>query len=665
MVMRRWSDASPAGSEAESAGRRFRISLVSLVVASFFVTLLARLWFLQVLADSDYARLSERNRVRLISTDAPRGRILDRNGQELVKNRPAWAVRVSPQELVDREGELGRLADLLGMPRADLDRRLKSVKVSPYNPVPVKEDVPLETVLYLNEHKEEYPGIDAEVLPLRKYVMGQTAAHLLGYVNEISEVQLEDPAYAKYRAGDLAGQAGVELTHEADLRGTPGLVSKQVNARGEVIGEAVTVQEEVAGNDLVLTIDAGIQQVAEESLAQAMANARLSGDRERGGNYTAPGGAAVVLDPTTGEVLALASLPAYDPEKFVGGILPADYAAYRDDPARPLIGRAIQSVYPPGSTFKPITAAAALSAGVITPTMPISCPGSYKFGGRTFSNWKQTDSGSMGLTEALAQSCDTYFYEIGSRFWSRELAQDRAKKPIEEKIQAMARGFGFGTRTGIDLPFEQKGLVPDRAWRRAIWDRTALCKAKDSASQRKCRESMAWQGGNNLNISIGQGDLQVSPLQMAVGYAAIANGGTLYRPYVGMKVVSPAGETVKKANPQVAGKLPIDAPSLEAIQEGLVAATVSGTARGAFYSFPIDRFPVASKTGTAEIAGRAPFAWFASYAPADNPAYVVVVMIEEAGHGGEVAAPVARRIYQSLFGLTATDVASCGICGRD
>jgi penicillin-binding protein 2 len=639
---------------------RTRLAVLSVLVLVLLLALSSRLWYLQVLAGERYGDLAEGNRVRQVLVEAPRGRILDARGRVLVRNRAAWAVTVKPTQLGDRRREvLGRLARLLGTSRARLEARIADYTGSPLRGVPVAEDVPTRQLFHLTEHADRFPGVAPEVLALREYPAGPAAAHVLGYVGEISAGELAQRGFRGYRAGDIVGKAGVELTYDKWLRGRDGVQDLEVNAAGEVV-RALGGRPPAPGRDLQLTLDLNLQVSVERALAQGMRAARRLPDPRRGGTYPAPAATAVVLDPGDGDLLALASLPQYDPRRFVGGISRRDFARYADSPGRPLLHRAVQSAYPPGSTWKPFTALAGLEAGAITPSSTYDCPGSFTLGSYTKRDWTPRGHGVVGLGDSLRLSCDVYYYQLAARLGAAEKAQEgRGQKP-DERMQATAREFGFGRRPAIDLPYGAEGTVPTRAWRRRFWEqnRKTYCAGSSALYRELCRSGWRWQGGDNLNIAIGQGDLQVSPLQLALGYGALANGGTLYRPHVGRAVLDPAsGRVVRRVEPRVAGVARLPGGALAAVGQGLAAVPAAGTAAAAFAGFPLDRFPVAGKTGTADLPPQAPFAWFASFAPAGDPRYVVVVMVEQGGHGGESAAPVARAIYQKLFGLPVTPVA--------
>jgi penicillin-binding protein 2 len=636
---------------------RARVSLLAWVVLLLFVAMFSRLWYLQVLAGDRYGELAEGNRVRQVVIDAPRGRILDRHGKVIVDNRPAWAVTVKVRDMRgNSDVVMDRLAKLLGVPRAQLDERLERYVGSPLRGVPVAEDVQPEVLFYLTEHAAQFPGVEPAVVPLRRYPHGTLGAHMLGYVNEISAEQLTQERYRGYAQGDLIGKAGVEMTYDRDIRGRDGYQLLEVNAAGKVVRTLATRQP-VEGDDLQLSIDLDVQKATERALAEGMRAARGFFDKERGTTYPATAASAVVLDVRDGSLVALASLPQYDPRRFVGGIKKADFTAYQTGPGKPLINRAVQSVYPPGSTWKTISAMAGLGAGTITPTTRFSCGGSYRLGSYVKRDWKPSGHGSVDLNKSLEQSCDVYYYTLGHMFWRQEETALKNERPAGEKMQAMARQFGFDRQPDIDLPFAADGTVPDRHWRQTFWNenKAMYCKGTSRLYRELCAEGYRWRGGDNLNIAIGQGDLQVSPLQLALAYAAVGNGGTLYAPHVADRVVDPVTrKPVRVIAPRVASVVKAPPKAFSAVAGALAKVPVSGTAVSAFADFPLDRYPVAGKTGTADLHPYAPFAWFASFAPANSPKYAVVVMVEQGGHGGQTAAPVARKIYESLFGLQQT-----------
>ena len=619
---------------------RLRLSIVGIIVVSLFSALFARLWYLQVMDTGTFQALATQNRVRNIYESAPRGRILDRQGRVLVENRGYQAITVTRLEVQDKPEVVGRLAALLGISRAELQRRIGDPRYSPYKPVPVAEDVPEELVVYLREHSDDFPGVAARAVAERSYPHGALAAHVLGYVGEINDKELEKRQGEGYRLGDDIGKFGVEQAFEADLRGQPGKVRLEVDATGQVLLPALSSRPPVQGNDLQLTIDLDVPRLAEESLTHGLEAARSQRDRNTGKSFVAPAGAVVVMDPRDGAILALASNPAFHPGDFVNGIRPETFAALQD-PANhyPLTNRAIQGQYAPGSTFKLFTALAALRTGLIAPNTTFVDEGSYKLrscrGDKcVFRNAGGRAYGRVNLAQALTVSSDAFFYNVGANLWFNG-------GPNAQAIQSAARDLGLGTRTGVALSGEMRGRIPDPESRK-----------KAHEQYPEAFPNGSWYAGDNVNLSIGQGDTAVTPIQLANSYATFANGGTILRPRVAAQVVSPDGQPVRQIVPEAVQKIDLDAGHRSVILQGLRASISrpEGTGAGAFGGFPLSTFPVAGKTGTAQVVGKQDTAVFVAFAPADAPQYVVAVVMEESGFGGAVAAPVSRRILDGLSG---------------
>lgn len=648
----------PAEEEIEST--RLRLTFLALLTVLVFVLIVGRLWYLQLLAGERYVELAQGNAVRTVALVAPRGQVFDADGELLVGNEFVNVVSVQPGEIPDdrEDAVLADLADLLGLTVETLQARITSSTVSSVRPKPVATDVPEDVILYIWENQStRYPGVYAERLPQRHYPEGDLAAHVVGYTGEINSEQLDSPRYEGYRAGEQIGWAGVERSYESVLHGSEGLRDLEVDARNRVVRQINETLPE-AGADLYLTLDADVQQVAEEALADGIALARRTRDTaefREGGTFVAPAGAAVVMRPT-GELLAVASYPTLDPSEFVSGVSPEYYASLLD-PAnhRPLLNRAVQSAYPPGSVFKPVSASAALRNGYMSTSSQLPCPSQWEYNGGIYRNWASWNMGSMDIAESLEQSCDTVYYELARRMFEDEVDDDAEV----EYLSREARDWGLGARLGVDLPSEENGVVPGREWRRDYWERTrdATCAQAETTEEgdfkrlleELCSEQGArWRGGDAVNMSIGQGDMQTTPLQIASMYAAIAAGGDRYRPHIGKEIHYPNG-SVETIGNEVVGELPVDGDELAEIRRGLEQVTgPGGTADSVFGDFPIK---TAGKTGTAEAKPRQPYAWYASYAPATDPEYVVVSVIEEGGGGSRVSAPVTRRILEHLFDL--------------
>ena len=650
---------SPAD-QAESTG--LRLTFLALLVVSLFVLLFARLWFLQVMAGERFVAQAQGNAVRTVTLEAPRGKILDRDGDPIVVNRYAAVVSVQPDEMGDRREEVyAALADMLRLTPEEVERRAASTRTGPFRPRPIAIDVDLDVVSYIHENGAEmFPGVYAETLPLRDYQHGNLAAHVVGYLGEISEEQLASEEYQDYRQGDLIGWAGVEKTRERDLRGVNGTRRLEVDARGRVLRHLGDTPP-TSGADVRLTIDIDVQQSVERALSEGIEAARGFHDSGsgpgRGGTYKAPAGAAVVLDPNNGEVLAMASHPTFEPADFVGGISQARWDHLSDAANHfPLINRAIQSSYPPGSVFKVIPAAAALENGYVAPGQTLPCGPEFTWGPTTYRNWNRgVHEGQMDIARSLVRSCDTVYYELAQRMWTEE---EREGPDARERLPEHARGWGLGSAAGIDLPSERGGVVPGREWKRSYWEQTKditcqQAQTSEPGSYRQevladlCEDGHRWRGGDAVNMSIGQGDVQTTPLQIANAFAAIANRGTLHRPHVTAEISRPDGTTEEVA-PAPNGALPVSREHLDYLHTGLVGVNHApdGTGAGVFGGFPVT---VAGKTGTAEYKPKQPIAWYAGYAPADSPRYVVAVMVEEGGGGSLTAAPIAKRIFESLF----------------
>ena len=604
-----------------------RFAALGLVVLVVLGLLLARLWTMQVLNGSAYAQQAVENRVREVTTEAPRGRILDRAGRELVTNRPTMAVVVAPAAK-DDDKLLARLSTVLNMPAADIKQRVSSVKLAPLASRTVAIDVPMTAVSYLSEHEADFPGVDVRIQAVRKYPQGALAAHVLGYAGEVSESELQSTD-SPYQYGDIVGKAGAEKSFEGVLQGDRGRQLIEVDAAGRA-RRVILDSDPVAGRDVVLTIDSKVQEVTERALAQAMQ------DAHKDKFIKAKAGAAVAIDVKTGEIIAMASLPTYDPELFLGGISQKNWQALTSKESEfPLTNRAIMAQYPAASTFKAMTGLAGLEAGFTSAGTTYDCQGKWVGMGEQWKKycWDHSGHGSETFMEGIKDSCDTVFYEIGYRFY----------KDKGEKLQKFARRFGFGAKSGIDLPGEAKGRVPDAAWK--------------ASYNENYPEYQQWLPGDTVNLAIGQGDLLVTPLQLLDSYAGIANGGKVMTPHVMKQVLDAQGAPVRTAQPAVAFDTKASRRNLATMKTALVSVTEDGTGRGAFTGFPVT---VAGKTGTAQVAGKDDMALFVGFAPAEKPRYAVVVVIEEGGHGGSVAGPAARQILAACLGqkiehVTASD----------
>ncbi len=607
-----------------------RVGVLLLVAFALLAVLVFRLWFLQVLSGDEFVAYAKDNRVREVVIEAPRGVVYDRNGQILVENRAGLSVGLLPMRMYDPEeepaqfqAEISNLAGLLEIPEADLLKAYERATKDPYVTHTVKDDVSeSSTVAYLKEHSLDFPGVEVETSSLRQYPYRSFATHLLGYVGEISENDLDQTLFAELEAGAHIGKDGVERTYDSFLRGTDGRKTVEVDAAGR----PKKFLEDVAakpGNNLVLTIDTELQQAAEEAIAEGLERAHQDPQFAK-----AAAGAVVALDPRSGQVLALASYPDYDPTLWVGGMSSESYAELKAPEAHnPLFDRVLSGLYPAASTFKAFVAAAALDAGIVKADTILHCDGSFEAAGQKWKCWKDEGHGDLNLIAAIAQSCDVYFYNLGYLLY----------KQTGAVLQEGVREFGFGRPTGIDLPGETNGTrVPDRLWKQET--------GKDA-------EAQAWKPGDEINLAIGQGDLLVTPLQMAVALSAIANGGDVWVPHLGLKITDSSGNVIHQFESEKRGELGFSDDILSTVRRGmrLVTSDPSGTAYATFANFPLS---VAGKTGTAEKKPDADYALFMGYAPADGnsePEIVVVAIVEQGGHGSSVAAPVVRRVMEAYF----------------
>lgn len=609
-----------------------RVSVLGAVAALAFGVLGVRLWSLQVLGSPAYSRAAAEQAFRIVRVPTARGSIVDAAGRPLADTDGRLQVTVDPRALgsgvgaawaPNRRGleRLSRLAQLAGVPTGALVGRVRrALGRSPYAAPAVLPRVPRPLALYLEERASEFPWLQVTAVPERRYAQGALGSAFLGLLGEIGPDELARPRYRGYRPGDVIGQSGVEAAYDR-LLGAPSRRARvRVDARGLPHGRPRVFGPRPL-RSLQLTVDVRLQRAVERALARGV-------ERARGAGHTdATGGAAVVLDPKDGAVLALASYPSFNQAAAARSPRYLQRLLDPQNPGRPLLDRAIQGLYPPGSTFKPFVAAAAMASGLIRPTSVLPCTGSLRVGNAVFRNVEAGINATLTLPQALAISCDTWFYRLGTRFYERQVASGRLD------LQRWARRFGFGRPTGIDLPGETAGLVGTPKW---------LARVFSEPWRRR------WYEGYTVNMSIGQGFLAVTPLQLAVAYAALANGGWLVRPHLGRAVIDASGKVVRRLRFPPRRRLHI--PGLGAIRAGLYAAAHApgGTSASLFSDFPV---PVAGKTGTAEAPPGGDHSWYASFAPARRPRAVVVVLVERGGFGAETAAPIAREIWSAFFRL--------------
>jgi len=598
-----------------------RASVYLLLVFLSFALLQGRLIQLQVLRGEELAVLAQENRVHLVTLEARRGTIFDRNGRIIAGVRPSFELHLVYMNPRQVETAVARLSALTGWDREELERKIQQQRYRWYQPVTLARDISPEVHTLVEEHRYELPGVMVEAIPRRVYPWGRYGAHLVGYMGEINASELERLGQQGYRPGDWVGKAGLERQYETDLRGQRGGRQVEADALGRPVRELGEISP-VPGNDLFLTIDMELQQVAEEALEEAIAKAKAAHpDYQRVGM----GGAVVVLDPHTGDVLALVSQPAYDPNWFVTSGHDEELHRLTTDPRSPFTNRAVTSQFPPGSAFKLVTALAALQDGVTDSRELFFDSGVFRVAGKRC--WREGGHGWLNLVEAIGQSCNVVFYELGLR-----LGIDR--------IAHYARLLGLEEPTGLGLSWERQGLVPDREWKRRAYEEGLYGIVEPT-----------WWDAETLDAAIGQGFHRYSPLQMAQMVATLATGGVRYRPRLVTRICTPDGQVLREFPPVVAARVSLDAAALAVVREGMRrTCEPGGTAGLAFLGCEV---PVAGKTGTAEVPveGWADHAWFVGYAPASAPQVVVVVMVEHGGKGGEVAAPVARRVIDHYFGV--------------
>lgn len=645
-----------------------RVGILGVLAVAVFAVLFFRLWALQVLSGSHYLRAAENNQIRTIRIEAARGPIVDRKGRELVMNAPGTIVRLWPRDLPKtwpaQLQEIRRLAVVLDLRPERIVAAIKTRAGDPLTPVTIKAGVHRAQASYIAEHQDKFRGVDVHSTYLRHYPFQALAAHILGHVGEISPDQLKEKQFKKgdYRGGDRIGQGGVESVYDRYLRGRPGLAQLRVDALGRPRGDFKPRTQPEAGGQLRLTLDVRLQQAAERALRYGINLAHRDGCY---GCWSSHGGSIVALDPNTGAVRALASYPTFKPSLFVGRVEAKKLEAAGLSPKTaekknyPALDRSIAGLYPAGSTFKPITAIAAMQEHLVAPYDPLDCTGTYYVRdsqgkivpGGIFKNWDPSVSQSMTLPEALEASCDTYFYQLGKLFY--DLPPDRG-----HPLQAWAHRVGIGRPTGIDLPGEAEGLLPTPEWRHR-----AFTKKTDPLGWQIDR---LWKPGDSIQLAIGQKDLQLTPLQLARVYALIANGGKLVKPYlaedVEQTVNGGAPVVLRRFAPRRPQPVGVDPYALSVIREGLYLAThgSSGTATAVFGNFPV---AIAGKTGTAEKLVKLPGSsrytlvsqsWWCGYGPTDSPELVVCALIENGGHGGTAAAPAALQVFKQYFHRSAT-----------
>jgi len=664
-----------------------RLAILGILIFSLLATLVARLFYLQVVTGEEYRVAAANNTVREVVDPAVRGLILDQAGRPLVSNRTSIVVTIDRQELRseadDGEKVLSRLAKILGVTPDSISERLMPCGTegapkppicwngSTYQVVPVATDVDAQTALTIMEKRSEYPGVSAKLEAVREYSapFGVNAAHILGYLGPVTEEQLAQQegsdAFDRLRKTDVVGRSGLEKFYDEQLRGKPSVTTLEVDTSGQVTGTLDQLPA-VAGNYLVSTIDAKLQSVVEKQLVSAVQRAQAQG-------YPGDSGAAVVVDVRNGHILAMASYPTYDPSIWVGGVTQKQYKSLIKSDS--LSSNATQGLFAPGSTYKVVSTAAAGKEGYSLYS-DYSCPKNVKLGTQVFRNYESSAYGRISLARALEVSCNTVFYGIADRMWEQAGGND-GTRDSPDPIAEAAQMFGFGSATGIDLPGESSGRVSSRAFKVQNWEakRDTWCanavagypetrktdpKLADyftALDKENCADGFRWREGDALNAAIGQGDTAVTPLQMAMAYAAIANGGTVYEPSLVKAVMAADGSVVERNTPVVKSTLDVPKSTINFLKKTLPGVTSDGSGKTPFLGFPLDQIPVASKTGSAQVTGdKVSTSWFASYAPANKPRYAVVMMITQGGTGSKTSGPSVRKIYEALFGVNGTKV---------
>lgn len=673
---------------AQSRGG-LRLIVIQALVFSLFATLFVRLYYLQVVTGDLYQGRAAAQSVREIVVQPTRGLIVDDQGRPLVANRLTWVVsldrtvlgKLDPDDRATLVRRVGRVVDLKP---TRIEKKLTScgddsgdVKAepgvcwngSPYQPVPIAQDISQQQAQRLREQPEDYPGVVVDQQSVRAYPspFGINAAHVLGYLSPITEDELdtaEDDGDLSVNGASVVGRAGIEQEYDEWLRGMPGYQQVQVDSMGRVIGDESTVEAQ-PGDTLVTSLDAKVQSVVEQQLHERIMTQRATRDPVTNRNYEADQGAAIVMEADTGRIVAMASQPTYDPSVWVGGITKKQLAElYAEKAGTPLLNRVTQGQFAPGSTWKPFMTAGALTNGYSTDTS-LPCSSSFQVGSRAFGNHESAAYGNISFAQALEVSCNTFFYRIGFDYW-QQYGSDASDVDARDPLVEEAEKFGFGQETGIDVPGEASGRIADRHWRKAYYKsmKSYYCGISDKPQDADtsdfvykfayefCLEGDQYKVTDAVNFAIGQGDTVVTPLQLARGYAAIANGGTLYEPRVARAVVAADGTVVRRIQPKVQGTVDIPPGVRGYIDEALKGVTRVGTMAWKMGGFPLDEVQIRSKTGSAEVYGKQSTGWVASY----SDDYVVVMMISQGGTGSGSTGDGIRKIWEALYGIDGEDV---------
>jgi penicillin-binding protein 2 len=654
---------------------RRRLFGLYVIAAALLVVLGGRLWYLQVLDTAQYKTLAQVNQTRNIVVPAVRGMITDDTGSPFVRNETEMVVSVNMMDLSqdtsdDGAAVLAKLAPLLHLPDKELTEKVRLCTRgvpqpcwtgSPYQPIPVAEHVSDLVALQIMEEPKVFIGVTASLQPVVDYPMpnGANPAQVLGYLQPItqSEMAADHLPETGFAGDDLVGQAGLEAQYNEKLTGKPGSQIVSVNAAGDVLA-TVGGKPAQTGDTLVTSINAKVQTVAQQALNSAINRSRASGNSVNQG--------AAVVETTSGRIVAMASYPDYNPSVWTNGVSENEFKyLFGSASGDPVLNYAAQGEYPPGSTFKVTSTAAAVADG-FSLYGEYNCPASVNIGGHSFLNDGNPNEGDMTFSEALIQSCDSVYYNIGYQMWQTDDNKANYQlnaNPPTQKMQQMELDWGFGNNTGVDLPSESAGTIPTRQWLYNMYEDNAhkgqnWCKngkANGSYVQQieydDCQSGWVWEPGQAAIAAIGQGYVTSTPLQLANAYTALANGGKLYSPRIGEALVSSSGKLVQKINPPVIRQLPVASRTLAYIRTALAGVVTQGTAAGAFGGFPLNQVCVAGKTGTASVAGKNATSVFASFAPCQNPQFVVIVMLPDSGYGADAAAPAVRAIWDGIYGL--------------
>ncbi|MFC9458139.1 penicillin-binding protein 2 [Streptomyces sp. NPDC056637] len=652
---------------------QIRLVVLQILVLSLLLTLGGRLWYLQIRNGAEYAKEASGNHVQQVVSPAVRGSILDARGVPIADNETRLVVSASRTDLMkmpdDGKAVLAKLAGVLGMKASDVTEKVRLCDAktpqpcwngSPYQPIPITDEATPKQALQIRERSEDFPGITAEPEAVRRYAGpgGSNTAQVLGYLSPVTDAEIEKAkdTSSPYLRSDQVGRSGLERTYDKELRGKAGVTRYEVDNLGRVIGRAKSDKAET-GASVVTSIDARVQRVAEYQLNEAMKAARQQYDKITEENYKADSGAVVVMEAKTGRVVSMASAPTYDPNVWIGGISAKDYKQLTGKGSDyPLLNRAIQGQSAPGSTFKVISTAAAAEAGYKWDG-GYPCTSSYSVGNQVFKNFEGENFGPISLGRALEVSCDTVFYGLADREWKKDGGINPKGTPKDYFYKA-AHQFGLGKTTGVDLPNEVTGRVPDRQWKQRFWksNKDSWCKTGkkngsyvEKIAYENCLEGNKMREGDSINYSIGQGDTLLTPIQEAMIYGALANGGTEYVPTIGKAIISADGKTVKEVKPQVKAKLPITKATLKGMNEALAGVVTRGTAAWKFGGWPQDKIALHAKTGTAEVYGKQTTSWLATY----SKDYTVIMTISQAGTGSGASGEAVRNIYNALYGVSA------------